>query len=422
MSSLLLGLDNSLEYRSSATTMESSVRSLPYRGSGSEERYVTNTESPVAWPNTCRATTTHTADSCGRPLYNAPQDLRVASLSDQIQVTWSPPAAAVSTSPPLTTPPLLYYINVSNTNQDFSFVANGTRNVTISGLNLTLPYAVQVQAYSPCTGLSAYASSSDEDIGCGLLSDATYDSGTDITTTIDSPDTSPLPTTTTTSSATTSPTDSAIPRQASELLLPLLLTGLVLLILVPVAILAVFIGYSCHRHQQDRSSRYDPVFPPDCANPNMRVLVLYSPSTPQREKEEIEYHVVGRLKQHFTVVSCNDHIQRTIMDWAEEQTRHAHSVLILCNKNFHAEWGSHQGSQLVNSLKTIVSYSVACGNLDKFATVLLDKDHDRYIPKNQYLEAMRSFVLGESAGEKDVDGLTNFVKVNYRNRKKLAAA
>ena len=58
-------------------------------------------------------------------------------------------------------------------------------------------------------------------------------------------------------------------------------------------------------------------------------FVLYSFSTPTHEKIEIEKYIVGFLKlQHFKVISCNDHTEKTIMQWVEENARLAHVVFI----------------------------------------------------------------------------------------------
>lgn len=141
------------------------------------------------------------------------------------------------------------------------------------------------------------------------------------------------------------------------------------------------------------------------------VLVLYSLKTPKSEQELIERCVVARLKQRYHVNSCNDHTEKTIMQWVEEQARYAHSVLIICNKSFHAEWNSGHRGPLLNSLVAIINSAVSHDNISKYATVLLTSGSDQYVPDNLYIEGMTRFVV-EMEGE-DAD-MEDFLKQNSK--------
>ena len=144
--------------------------------------------------------------------------------------------------------------------------------------------------------------------------------------------------------------------------------------------------------------------------------MLYSISSSQDEQILIQYTVVGRLRCEFTVTSLNDHTEKSLMDWLDSQIRQSHCILIVCNKTSQLEWVGPHGSRFVNALKTIVEFSVSDGSIDRFATVLLEKDHKHFVPDYLYLKHMKRFVVEEDATDEEVEKLLDFVKNSYKSR------
>ena len=404
VSNIMLGLDHSLSYLPSLY-LNFEFRSLPFSTLG--DRYYDRTAS-VDWPSTCNARgVSRSTDTCPPPLYSNPRSVEVESeLSNgvkELRVSWLHPAMS---------PASLYYVYITSELHNFSMLANGTRQVTISDLSPDVLYTVQVQAYAACTGLSALISEAGQAIGCGALSEAIMESPLVSTTgTIEA-------TGTTVATTNIPPTSPDVLATAStkhgHVLVPLLSTLFVAIFLLITGVLIfLVVYYKCRKHDE-KLIRPEDV--PEAPYPHIRVLVLYSTSSPQDEQILIQYTVVGRLRCEFTVTSLNDHTEKSLMDWLESQIRQSHCTLIVCNKTFHSEWVSPHGSRFVNALKTIVEFSVSDGSIDRFATVLLEKDHKRFVPDYLYLRHMKRFIVEEDATDDEVEKLLDFVKNSYKSR------
>jgi hypothetical protein len=320
----------------------------------------------------------------------------------------------------------VYYVYGNSGSSNFSFVVNGSQQgsqygsqqVTVTGLNSSELYTVWVQGYSHCAGSSSFVLGGfTEDIGCGLISGRVMESA-DLTGTPSDP--------TTLSDPTTITITTRIPPlpQHNSWLIPLILTVVtVLLLIVFTPLLIGVVLYRCYRgssrysttiiHEDDWSMGMDGGYKKFKVKPD--VLVLYSLKTPKYEQEMIERCLVARLKQHYHVNSCNDHTEKTIMQWVEEQARLAHSVLIVCNESFHSEWNSVHRGPLLNSLMAIVNSAVSHDNIGKYATVLLKSGPDEYIPDNLYIKGMTKFYVGvEEDEDTDIADIFHFLKQNSK--------
>lgn len=406
---ITLGLDLTLQYRSSSL-MDIEVLTLPFSNKFDETYYARNNE--TVWPSSCNnETVVHSsASSCTPPPYPDPRNVqaesRIASdFTKTLRVSWSHPS--------VTSHPLLYYVYCTSERDNVTVLANGTLSVSITGLDLNQTYSVQVQAYFPCSGTSSYISSGFRgEIGCGMLSDV---AGVSVLSTT----ASTIPT-----SATSLPSDLTTEQLDSTSLLASVLLTVFLVLLILSLVLTVFLVVKYRRYCQRYCLAKSPFTGVDdlyeieeglLGKPvQLDVLVLYSMNTPRSEQEDIERFIVSRLKQRFQVNSCNDHTEKTIMEWVEERTRNARSVLIVCNKSFYKDWSGQSRSPLLNSLETLITSSVANGKFSKYATVVFGKSSKQFIPENQYLQAMPSFAVGTETVDDDIYG---FIKINCQRKK-----
>ena len=413
-----MGLNPVFRY-SRFTRMVVEVFTLPYDSRWGENHYQTS-QFPPRWPPYCTADgVQHSLDSCPPSLVADPLNIRVTStLNDsmkELAVTWSHP----STSPT----PHVYYLYGASDSSNFSVLVNNTQQVTVSGLSPPERFTVWVQGYLPCSGTSSFISGFTTDIGCGLPSLRVLEPEPTSEVTLTTPPGSPPgdPTTPTTPPPPLS--------HQGSLLIPIILTSLAVLLLAVLTPLSVLLGVILYRYHH--KSPPLPIMVPDpgeawmpaggykqlLSQPKPDILVLYSLTTPTSGQEQIERYVVARLKSlKYHVNSCNDHTEKTIMQWVEEQARHAHSVLIVCNKSFHSEWNtnSEHRSHLLNSLEAIINSAVSHGNIRKYATILLKSGSDQYVPDNLYIKGMPKFVVEVGEEDADIEDLLHFLKHNSK--------
>ena len=374
-----LGFDHRLQYSSSSPDMKIKIFNLPFREEWSEDFASTSTEG-ILWPTTCSDykvadKTTFCPVHLPVPptLINA-QSLPSANNTKELNVSW------VSESPT----PETYYIRVFNDldNAIFDFNVKGSQSIKITGLHISTNYSVQVQGYSQCSGLSSFYSNFMSEVGCGTFSELLNESLQEFRI----PDYS-----------------TGIPRGISHnnmyiIIITSVISSLILAILI-VILLSVSIIYYCIRPRKQSDGCPDQLASYVIKPEKLDALVLYAQDTPIKQQIEIESNVVGLLKQNgLNVLSCNDHTEKTVMQWVEENTRLAGTVLIVCSKQFYKEWGDMQHrTAFINSLEMIVASAVGVNCIKKYATVLLMASDRQYIPNHQYLKGMKSFVVGPKA-------------------------
>ena len=138
------------------------------------------------------------------------------------------------------------------------------------------------------------------------------------------------------------------------------------------------------------------------------VLVLYSPDSPEKDKE-LALHLVSCLSNHEIQIQCHDCfcIRQSAPSWLQEELRRASTVLCVCNAQFQREWDQETTSYfpLVSSLRELVygllSQSISLST--KFAIVLLRESDRKHIPCD-YLSSARTFLVT------DVEDIAFFVK------------
>ena len=387
---ITLGYNPNLRFRHSSMKIE--VFTLPFDPIFPEDHYSRSTE--LVWPSTCNdKRIIQSLGFCPPILYGSPQHviarskLLISGLKE-LKVSWDHPK--VSPLPPA------YYVDVYSGRTNFTIIANRTLRIKISGLNSSLSYSVQVQAYSSCSGLSSYYSGLGDKIGCGRLSNLVSE---DLATTSSS---SPPPP----------------PHSDHSLFIIALPVSFLILLALIIAVICIVVHYRRKLNVKGReaipSDPWVDYLVPSIKPDKIDVLVLYSLKTPIAERSFIERNIVGRLKQErFNVLSCNDYTEKTVVEWVEEQVRLARSVLIVCNKSFHDEWeATKERSPLINSLMIIIR-SLSLSDIEKYATVLLDEGEACFIPDNLYLsKSMKRFVMQADMKYDDLEKINSFIRVN----------
>ena len=387
-----LGVEDAFKYDSAPNQkLELSLATFPFDGDW--EPYVFTETYSISWPKLCNG-----SNVCLPQLPLAPS-LETNYIKKELKISWT-----------ATSPEGVYYVELRNTphNETITIFVNGSSCVMVSGLPFLDSWSVRVQSYATCSGLSTYFSGISHTIGCGPWSLYYYVTESTVPLTLS---TTSLP--------------NRQPSQNFSLVVSIVI-GLFFVVIVSAAATIIFfylwrINSTQHTTSDDERSimpMYSP-FPKAPAKveaqkpAKVEALVLYSLGTPTHERIEIEKYVVGFLKQqHFKVISCNDHTEKTIVQWVEENARRAHAVFIICNKQFGLDWKMNTRPQLVNSLEMIVASAVGQNHIKKYATILLRPEDEKYIPDNLYFKGMKSFVIGSKASCDEKANLASFVKFN----------
>lgn len=396
--SVSLGYDPVLQYKASSFNMEANMEvrlfTLPYEEKWHYRQYSSPNE--TTWPITCKNYDIGNGTTfCPVRLPSVPTGVKVlsrlsADVTKELDVSWVSESAGH--------PPEIYYTTVLDdlNNVTLRFVVNRSRHIKISGLRVGTNYSVQVQGYSMCSGISSFYSGFSSEIGCGTWSELMNESFQ-------------VPITVSPTGSTRYPPshDHHVIFISSTITMAVLILAILLVVILSVSIFLYRKWYSM-RIRMDPSSIHlvDPLRKLDA-------LVLYSQSTPTLEKIEIEQYVVSFLKHaRFKVLSCNDHTERTIVQWVEENARSAHTVFIVCNKHFCKEWTMQFRTPLLNSLEMIITSAVGQKSIEKYATVLLRPSDEQYIPNHLYLKGMRSFVVGARATPRNREEFIGFIKMH----------
>jgi len=391
ITNISLALEDALEYKSSNPSMAIKLSTFPYDGDWLSNEYTQ--EETMNWPKECSG-----SHVCLPKLPSAPRVLNTPLMWTGLGADGSELALAWTPLPNID----IFYVNLENPafNETLTYFVNGSYSVKLRGIPPRESWTVRIQGYSPCSGLSGYYSGRSTNIGCGVWSQREYIR---------------LPGTTSTPSI----SSGSIPPAKSQILL-----GVTLAFALPVLLATVMVSVAvclCYWKSTTKpGSVYKDIENPVLAMnviftkpPKLDALVLYSLSTPTHEKIEIEKYVVGFLKQqHFKVISCNDHTEKTIVQWVEENARLAHVVFVVCNKQFGLDWKMDLRPQLVNSLEMIVASAVGQNKIKKYATILLRPGDEKYIPDNLYFKGMKSFVVGSGSSRDEKANFASFIKFN----------
>ncbi len=378
-----LGVEDAFGYDSTANrNLSLSLATFPF-GFWAPGEYTK--ENSSRWPLECSG-----SDACLPQLPLAPLS-SVSYSTEELTVSWTE-----------TSPNDLYYVKLDSIshNETVNIFVNGSTCISVGGLPSAGSWSVRVQGYSPCAGLSSYFSNKNNPIGCGRWSAFSQ----------------PLEMTSSTFS--TSFLGNPKYNRDSSLIASLVVGVFSVAVLATTGIIIIMYLWRISNKRKS-TAIFAELDGPGVVSPyhnkpaKVEALVLYSLGTPTHEKIEIETYIVGFLKrQDLNVISCNDHTEKTIVQWVEENARLAHAVFIICNKQFGLDWKMNSRTQLINSLEMIVASAVGQNRFKKFATILLRPEDDEYVPDNLYFKGIKSFVLGSRASCDEKENLLNFIKCN----------
>ena len=404
-----LGFDPVLYYRASSFNTEAmkvALYTLPYEEKWQYVQYSVSKD--TSWPIACQRydIAANVRLFCPVPLPGAPTGVNVLSrlsvnAMKGLDVSWISGHVAPTSSE-------TYYATVFDSlwNISLRFVVTGSRNIQISGLYAGTNYSVMIRGYSLCSGLPSFDSNYSRDVGCGALSEA-------IEEVFQLPSTPSL--VSTNSTGYTSSRNNRVIFIACTIVMATLFLTFGLLFL---SILLYQYIFPCRkRHSQEIGMDPNPF---QLANSlsTLDALVLYSHGSPILERIVIEQYVVCLLRRsRLVVLSCNDHTEKTAMQWVEENARSAHAVFVVCNEHLCKEWRKQCRTPLINSLDMIIASAVGQMSIRKYATVLLKPSDEQFIPDNLYLKGMRRFVLGAEATTSNRSEFISFIKMQHLLRK-----
>lgn len=145
--------------------------------------------------------------------------------------------------------------------------------------------------------------------------------------------------------------------------------------------------------------------------PAVHVLVVYSPSTPEKDQELIRHQFIPELQSYEVKVQSHDFacIKESPSQWLENEISKATAVLCVCNREFKNDWESRESNThslpLVPSLKHLVHATVQQNEcLSKYAIILLEPTDKLYIPTKYLQGDPRQFSVN------DIEDIVRFVR------------
>ena len=130
------------------------------------------------------------------------------------------------------------------------------------------------------------------------------------------------------------------------------------------------------------------------------VLVIYSPNSPDKDKDVVMEYLVRNLGKHCTQTECYDSsrssLRQNVSAWLENISKKASVILCVCDAQFKKEWSQQSlSSPLIFSLGQLV-YAMLSKNIPlsrKFAVVLLRQSDQQHIPV--YLSSTKQFLVDQ---------------------------
>ena len=138
------------------------------------------------------------------------------------------------------------------------------------------------------------------------------------------------------------------------------------------------------------------------------VLLVYSPESPEKEKQVLMEILVKGLKPYDIDVTSHDvwSPRGSLSEWVAQQFQRATAVLVVCNQHLFQEWqGSGSTHTLVAALKQLLHASVGTSEFSKIAVVLLKAKDKEFIP-TLYLRGTKQFTVHVDM----VEDIARFIK------------
>ena len=140
------------------------------------------------------------------------------------------------------------------------------------------------------------------------------------------------------------------------------------------------------------------------------VLVIYSPNSPEIDKNVVMEYLVRNLGKHCTQTECYDSsrssLRQNVSAWLENISKKASVILCVCDAQFKKEWSQQSfterptasewtGVSLIFSLGQL-AYAMLSKSIPlsrKFAVVLLRQSDQQHIPV--YLSSTKQFLVDQ---------------------------
>ena len=376
-------------------------------------------------------------EHCVIPRYNVSTDISATASLIKSNLTGNPQMSVnISWEPPLVSDevypaPEYYYLymrdgDLSGTDcrhpDVYCFRVNNTQSVTLSPLNASLYYVVELQAYRRCSGFSGYDS---ELYGCGHLASIAVSVVTSV---------SPTPTLILTSTGATTRHCLVITGSVIGSIILVVLSALIVVITIVIVKRrritsrnlggrsAGMIDDSTDKDGLRRSYGYIPVGSSPHLNGNSclpspvgdtpgsdgpSVLVVYSDKTPPEEIRVILQFLISDLRTVYGITATShDFLMRGILVFQiEDHIKRAAAVLCVCNKEFCADWNEERPPPVFNAIKNLFGREIHQGeNLAKYAMVFMRRSDQRICIPTGYLNNSKMFLVTE------LEDIVRFIK------------
>ena len=373
---------------------------------------------PLTYPQSC-LDIDHDPATCGLPVYGPPTNVSICKLvsTDQnstLDISWD-----YQTDYPY---PSSFYVTLYDPDPTRNIFSESFKAVNTTSVEITMPvklvnidtlFILRIKPFYRCSGL---ASKTNNYLNCGI---ANYQRDLSIMQLPNCPTApastiTPSPATTDSvsdSAPTPDPTPSTVPTvfntgkvaQSQSLIIGISAAcGTAVTILLALSVAMFVTIYRCRRRPKpDWTSPNQPTFDREHS-----VFVAYMPH--DAAEEAIQTCVVAPLLHqcHFMVVTAGRKVRGNMVEWVEEQESKATAVLFVITEDFQCAWDSTlTKSQFIEAVRRLITSSVAQGRLeDKYAIIVLDESSKRFIPANNYLRNLNTYVLGDQ-----VQDVYNFV-------------
>jgi hypothetical protein len=316
--------------------------------------------------------------TCGLPQYEKPRNVSLRCNSTHTNISWDmpyyrEPGEVISTShsePDIDT----YYLTVSTCDGQKNYFT--IRNSTEITINTSMNFDFLLYGYSPCSGFYEYKRRNLHDVlGCSQPAGCTDVQDSEMPCCLASPlSVCPTPT----------PSASSIP--GDEHLVVYILPsagGMILTMIILIAVIAV-----CYRILRNKPTRvtyiYCPVAkksPSPCA---FSALIMYSPNTPELEKNAITQQLGPDLQGVESFLLTTRLPRQALIHWITEKYEKSDAVFCICNEEFREDWesdsaGTHcsDDAVVVRTLRKLFEGDIAPGaKMPKRYAVVLTKPRD----------------------------------------------
>lgn len=321
------------------------------------------------------------AHTCGLPRYEKPRNVTFQCNATHVNISWAKPhykepGTGTDRDPDIDA----YYLTITTCDEHDKhyFIIRNTTEVII---NTSRNFDFVLYAYSECSGFFEYQLKQAGNVGC---SQPTECSNEDQETSCCVVLRSPTPTVSTPSSPT--PTHVyLVPACASA--------GIVVILITAVIVIVCLIFY---RKSRPRPTGIHLAYCRVQKSPSpyeYSVLIIYSPSTPEKEERVILQSLGPHLLERGirSAIPVLRQPKQTLIDWISEHYEKADAVFCVCNEEFSRDWNdssasphNNDNSVAVRTLKQLFEGDLHVrkgrASLSRYAVLLTKHNDETLIP------------------------------------------